>query len=64
MLKLGSSVLWEDALEQVTGTRKMSSQSLVTYFKPLLDYLEQENTKNKEVIGWPDYSWEPPTGAA
>jgi len=61
MLKLGSSVTWEDALEQVTGTRKMSSASLVTYFKPLLDYLEDVNAENNEVIGWPEYSWQPPT---
>ena len=62
MLKLGSSVTWEDALEQLTGTRKMSSASLVRYFKPLLEYLEEENKKNGETIGWPQYSWEPPTG--
>jgi peptidyl-dipeptidase A len=61
MLKLGSSVKWEDALEQVTGSRKMSSGSLVRYFKPLLDYLAEENEKNGEVIGWPEYSWQPPT---
>lgn len=61
MLKLGSSVTWEDALEQVTGTREMSSGSLVTYFKPLLDYLKDVNAENNEVIGWPEYSWQPPT---
>jgi len=60
MLKLGSSVQWEDALEQITGSRKMSSASLVRYFKPLLDYLEEENRKNNEVIGWPDTEWAPP----
>ena len=62
MLKLGSSVQWEDALEQVTGTRKMSSASLVRYFKPLLDHLEDVNSQNEEGIGWPEYSWQPPTG--
>nr|CAB3219680.1 angiotensin-converting enzyme-like [Phallusia mammillata] len=61
MLKLGSSVTWEDALEKMTGTREMSSASLVKYFQPLLDFLTEQNTKNNEVIGWPDYSWEPPT---
>ena len=62
MLKLGSSEQWEDALEKITGTRKMSSASLVRYFKPLLDYLEEENRKNDEVIGWPDTEWVPPIG--
>ena len=60
MLKLGSSVIWEEALEKLTGSREMSSSSLVKYFQPLLDFLEEENTKNNEVIGWPDYSWQPP----
>merc|ERR1712136_551530 len=36
MLKLGSSVQWEDHLEDV-------------------------NSQNEEVIGWPEYSWQPPT---
>jgi len=61
MLKLGASVPWEDALEQIAGTRKMSSASLVRYMQPLLDYLIEENRKNGEVIGWPDYTWQPPT---
>jgi len=60
MLQLGSSLIWEDAMEKITGTRKMSSSSIVKYFQPLLDYLEKENQKNGEVIGWPDYSWQPP----
>ena len=61
MLKLGSSVPWEDALEKVTGSREMSSASLVRYFQPLLTFLNEENQRNGETIGWPDYSWQPPT---
>ncbi|XP_078487135.1 angiotensin-converting enzyme-like [Ciona intestinalis] len=61
MLRLGSSVTWEDALEQITGSREMTSASLVNYFTPLLDFLKEENKKNNDVVGWPDYSWEPPT---
>jgi len=61
MLSLGSSQIWEDALEQVTGTRLMDSSSLVRYFQPLLDFLKEENRKNGDTVGWPDYSFQPPT---
>ena len=61
MLSLGSSQIWEDALEQVTGTRLMDSSSLVKYFQPLLDFLKEENRKNGDTVGWPDYSFQPPT---
>ena len=61
MLKLGSSVTWEEAVQQLTGS-KISSAPLVNYFQPLLDYLIEENKKNDEEIGWPEESWVPPTG--
>jgi len=59
MLSLGSSKIWEDAMEQLTGARIMSSKSLFNYFEPLYEFLKAENEKNGEVIGWPEYSWEP-----
>ena len=61
MLSLGSSKIWEDAMEQLTGGSIMSSQSLFNYFEPLYEFLKAENEKNGEVIGWPEYSWEPDT---
>jgi len=61
MLQLGSSVTWEVALEKITGNKEMSSASLVRYFQPLKKFLEEENSKNNEIIGWPEYSWQPPT---
>ena len=62
MLKLGSSVTWEEAVEQVTGSKKISAAPMVNYFQPLMDYLIKENEKNNEEIGWPEDSWIPPTG--
>ena len=61
MLKLGSSKSWEEALEQLTGTREMNSSALVEYFDELLVYLKDQNRKNGDVIGWPEDSWIPPT---
>lgn len=43
MLKLGSSVEWPTALEQVTGSRNISAKPMLEYFKKLHDWLEKEN---------------------
>ena len=52
MLKLGSSKPWPDALEALSGTRKMSADALLEYFQPLMDWLKEENQKNGVTIGW------------
>jgi hypothetical protein len=36
MLKLGSSVPWPEAMEKLTGQRKMDTTAILQYFKPLL----------------------------
>ncbi|XP_033225312.1 angiotensin-converting enzyme-like isoform X2 [Belonocnema kinseyi] len=56
MLKLGSSKPWQDAMEVLTGQRKMCSSGLLDYFKPLLDWLTAENQKTNEYIGWKNTS--------
>lgn len=52
MLSLGSSKPWPDALEIITGQRKMEASALVEYFKPLLDWLEKKNQETGAHIGW------------
>jgi len=52
MLKLGSSRPWADAMEQITGQRVMDASALVEYFQPLYTWLEKENAKTSEFIGW------------
>lgn len=52
MLSLGSSKPWPDAMEVVTGQRKMDATGLMEYFRPLLKWLEAENKKTGEKIGW------------
>ena len=52
MLELGSSKPWQDAMEKITGQRKMDSSGLLDYFKPLMDWLKIENQKTNEFIGW------------
>lgn len=52
MLKLGKSVPWPDALEKLTGTRKISALPLREYFAPLEKWLQEENQKNGNFVGW------------
>jgi len=52
MLALGSSLPWPQALQKLTGTEKMSTQPILEFFKPLQAWLEAENARNGETIGW------------
>ncbi|XP_033225855.1 angiotensin-converting enzyme-like [Belonocnema kinseyi] len=52
MMEIGASKPWQDAMEVLTGQRKMSISGILDYFKPLQDWLTAENKKNDEYIGW------------
>ena len=43
MLKLGSSRPWQEAMQQISGQTKMDAQALMDYFKPLTDWLVEQN---------------------
>lgn len=43
MLALGASRPWQDALEKLTGTRRMDASAILDYFQPLMAWLEAEN---------------------
>ena len=49
-LEMGASRPWPDALEALTGQRQMDATAIVDYFRPLLDWLEQQN-RGKQ-CGW------------
>lgn len=49
---MGSSRPWQDAMEVVTGQRKMDASGLLEYFEPLRVWLENDNRKTGEKIGW------------
>ena len=51
-MKLGFSQPWPQTLEAMTGSDRMSAGSFVKNFLPLYDFLEEENGKNGECIGW------------
>lgn len=52
MLKLGSSLPWQDAMEVLTGQREVLATPLLNYFEPLRIWLEKKNRENGEFIGW------------
>ncbi|XP_063809269.1 angiotensin-converting enzyme 2 [Pseudophryne corroboree] len=52
MLMLGNSRPWPEALESITGTPKMDVQPLLDYFKPLYNWLEEDNRVNNRVADW------------
>ena len=52
MLKLGSSKPWKEAMAAVTGEPKMDTNAFREYFKPLEDWLIEENQKNGARVGW------------
>lgn len=45
-------------LQEAIGTNKMDATSLMKYFQPVIEWLEQQNVD--ETLGWPDFDWVPP----
>lgn len=50
MLALGAQQPWPLALSVLTGSTEMSAEPILAYFKPLMDYLKQQNAN--EQCGW------------
>lgn len=60
VLKAGSSKSWQEILFNFTGTDKMDAGALLEYFSPVTAWLQEQNNKTNEVLGWPEYDWRPP----
>ncbi len=50
MLAMGASRPWPDALEALTGERRMDATAILDYFAPLAKWLEEQNRGQK--CGW------------
>jgi len=50
MLAMGASRPWPDALEAFTGSREISAEPMVEYFRPLLGWLQEQNGGRR--CGW------------
>ncbi|NXE25143.1 ACE enzyme, partial [Ardeotis kori] len=60
VLKAGSSKSWQEILFNLTGTEKMDAGPLLEYFSPVTEWLQEQNNKTNEVLGWPEFDWRPP----
>ncbi|NXY09069.1 ACE enzyme, partial [Pteruthius melanotis] len=60
VLKAGSSKSWQDILLNLTGTGQMDAGPLLEYFSPVTKWLQEQNIKTNEVLGWPEFDWRPP----
>lgn len=49
---MGSSRPWPEAMEVLTGQRKMDGTALIQFFQPLYNWLREQNKKTGEKIGW------------
>lgn len=49
-LEMGASREWPEALEVLTGERRMDSRGLLEYFAPLKRWLDEQNRANS--VGW------------
>jgi peptidyl-dipeptidase A len=52
MLSMGSNKPWPDELEVLTGERKLDAGALIEYFAPLKTWLDEQNRKNNNPVGW------------
>jgi len=50
MLEMGRSKPWPEELKAMTGTDKADASAIVEYFKPLMDWLKEQNKGETE--GW------------
>jgi len=50
MLSLGASQPWQEALEKLTGTRRIDAAAISEYFQPLMQWLSEQNRGQQ--CGW------------
>jgi peptidyl-dipeptidase A len=52
MLAMGTSRPWPEELEALTGERQLDAGALLEYFAPLKAWLDEQNRKNNNPVGW------------
>ncbi|XP_045585496.2 LOW QUALITY PROTEIN: angiotensin-converting enzyme [Procambarus clarkii] len=52
MMQLGKSRPWPEALEALTGQREIDASAMRDYFRPLEEWLKQDNQRHEEFVGW------------
>ena len=49
-MAMGESLPWQDAFENLTGARQLRGTSILNYYAPLKEWLDEQN-KNR-TCGW------------
>ncbi len=49
-MAMGESLPWQEAFENLTGSRKLSGKSILNYYAPLKDWLDEQN--KDRICGW------------
>lgn len=52
MMQLGASKPWPEAMEVITGQRRIDAGPALEYFKPLFEWLVRFNKENDVFVGW------------
>ncbi|KAJ3621522.1 hypothetical protein MTP99_003644 [Tenebrio molitor] len=52
LMEKGSSLPWKEVLYQATGETRLDGSALREYFRPLEDWLRNENLRTQEYVGW------------
>ena len=50
MLAMGASKPWPEAMEALTGQRRMDADAIIDYFQPLMTWLNEQNAGRQ--CGW------------
>lgn len=48
----GTSQSWQLTLQEVIGEGRLDGSALREYFRPLEEWLRNENLRNQEFVGW------------
>ncbi|EDL34253.1 angiotensin I converting enzyme (peptidyl-dipeptidase A) 1, isoform CRA_a [Mus musculus] len=60
VLQAGCSRPWQEVLKDLVGSDALDAKALLEYFQPVSQWLEEQNQRNGEVLGWPENQWRPP----
>jgi peptidyl-dipeptidase A len=52
MLEMGQSRPWPEALEAMTGEKRMDATAIIDYFAPLRTWLDEQNKKDGAKLDW------------
>lgn len=51
-MEQGASKPWQEVLQEVIGEGRLDGSALREYFRPLEEWLRNENLRNQEFVGW------------